>query len=181
MVQQTILNGINTSELSDAMRFMKENPELGKYRFSATHNWIEGTHCQTTIKDFWAGGHVVDTSREREHVIDADEPTSLLGSDHGANATEALLHALASCLSTTFVYHATAQGVQVEEIELQLEGNIDLNGFLGLDDNVRKGYESICVNFMVKADASREKLQELCEYAQMHSPVFDIVSHPVEI
>ncbi len=180
MVEQTILNGLNSSELCDVIGCVKENPVSGKYRFRAAHNWIDGGHCQTSIKDFWAGGHE-DTSRQKTHVIEADEPVVLLGHDNGANATEGLLHALASCLSTSFIYHATAQGVKVEELALDLEGEIDLNGFLGLDESVRNGYESICVNFKVKADAPREKIAELCEYAQKRSPVFDIVSHPVDV
>ena len=113
--------------------------------------------------------------------IEGDEPVVLMGSDEGANATEALLHALGACLNASFIYHATDQGVHVDELQIDLEGQLDLNGFLGLNENVRNGFESICVIFKVKADAPREKIEELCEYAQKRSPVFDMVTHPVPV
>ena len=98
-----------------------------------------------------------------------------------ANPTEFLLHALAGCLTTSLVYHAAAQGIEIEEVESQFEGDLDLRGFLGLSDRVRNGYENIRVTFKITADAPEEKLQELCQLAQKRSPVFDIVSNPVPI
>jgi uncharacterized OsmC-like protein len=88
-----------------------------------------------------------------------------------------VLHALASCLTTSLVYHAAAKGIKIEEVESRLEGDLDLRGFLGLSNDVRKGYHNIRVTFRVKSDASAETLRELCRY----SPVFDIVSNPVPV
>lgn len=179
MVQQTILNGIPVGELADSMNSIKCSPELGKFKFHAKNKWLGGAHCSTEINDFYAAG--VQTYRQNRHVIEADEPVELLGHDHGANATEALLHALGACLNAAFIYHATDQGVYVYELEIDLEGMIDVNGFLGIDENVRNGYEHIDVVFRVKADADKDKITELCELAQKRSPVFDIVSHPVDV
>ncbi|HEG44506.1 MAG TPA: OsmC family peroxiredoxin [Phycisphaerales bacterium] len=180
MTTQTTLNGLNAADLKDAITGVEHDPGLGKYTFRAVNKWVDGAHCSTAIKDFKAAGQE-DTSRSQPHLLHADEPTCLLGTDSGPNATEALLHALASCLNAAFIYHATAQGVKIDELEFQLEGNLDINGFLGIDESVRNGFESIQITCRVKSDAPVEKLQELCEYAQKRSPVFDIVTHETPV
>lgn len=180
MAGQKMLNGLDVEKLQECKNELKINPSLGEYKFRVKNEWVEGAHCRTTIKDFWAGG-AEDTSRERAHVLEGDEPVSLLGEDHGPNATEALLHALGACLNASFIYHAADQGVKVEKLEFEIEGELDLNGFLGIDENVPSNFQQIRVKCKVKADASREKLEELCEYAQKRSPVFNSVSRPVPI
>ena len=98
-------------------------------------------------------------------MYDEDEPPVLLGEDYGANAGEYALAALSSCLTTTLIYHAAAQGVVIDEVESTLSGDIDLQGYLGMSENVRNGYEKIKVTFKVKSDASKEKIRELVELA----------------
>lgn len=180
MTTQTIVNGLDSGRLGQTMKAVRSQPEIGRFRFRAHNRWIGGAHCQTTIRDFRAPGEE-DASHSQAFELHGDEPDMLLGQDHGPNATEALLHALAACLNTTFIFHATAKGIPIEELELELEGDINLNGFLGLRGDVRNGYEQIRVTFRVKADAPLEKIQELCELAQQRSPVFDIVTHPVPV
>ncbi|MCF7955856.1 MAG: OsmC family protein [Phycisphaerae bacterium] len=179
MVQQTILNGISVDELSDCMSSLRQSPEIGKYTFKARNKWVSGAYCQTEIGDFCASGETIH--RDKTHVLEGDEPVLLLGSDQAANATEALLHALGACLNAAFIYHATDQGIHVESLEIDLEGHLDINGFLGLNEDIRTGYESIDVTFRVKSDSPREKIEELCQYAQQRSPVFDIVTNPVPV
>lgn len=179
MVQQTILNGIEVGELSDCMSSLRQSPDIGKCTFKATSKWISGAYCQTDIRDFCASGETIH--RDRTHVLEGDEPALLLGGDQGANATEALLHALGTCLNATFIYHATDQGIDIESLEIELQGNIDINGFFGLNEETRNGFESIDITFRVKSDAPREKIQELCQYAQQRSPVFDTVTNPVPV
>ena len=113
------------------------------------------------------------------HGLEADEPESVLGTDLGANAAEALLHGLASCLNTTFIYYAAAEGVHIDELEL--EGDIDLRGILGIDPDVPNGFQHIAVTFNVKSDAPRETVEELVELAQRRSPVLWSVTHPVPV
>jgi len=105
----------------------------------------------------------------------------LLGENHGPNAVEAILHALASCLAVGFVYNAAVQGITVESLEFDIEGELDLHGFLGLSEDVRAGYDNIEIKYRVKADAPREKLIELCYYVQKTSPVLDIIRNPVPV
>jgi uncharacterized OsmC-like protein len=114
-------------------------------------------------------------------VLEADEPPVLLGKDTAANPVEHLLHALASCLTTSMVYHAAARGIQIEAVESSLEGDIDLHGFLELDKNVRNGYQGIRVNFKIKADVPDEQLQEISQLGAGHSPVFDSLINGVPV
>jgi uncharacterized OsmC-like protein len=107
----------------------------------------------------------------------ADEPPALLGRDTAANPVEYVLHALAGCMTTTMAYHAAARGIEIESIESHLEGDLDLRGFLGLSDAVRKGYQQIRVKFNVKTAADAGKLRELAQF----SPVFDIVTNGVPV
>jgi uncharacterized OsmC-like protein len=180
MAEQKIINGVNVDQLVGTVKVIKEKPGIAKFKFRAVNGWIDGGHNRTTIKDFYGAGQE-DTSRTRSHVFDADEPQVLLGEDHGANPVEFVLTALASCLTTSLVYHAAAQGIKLTQVESTLEGDLDLHGFLGLSDKVRNGYESVRVKFKVKGDAPEEKLEELVQLAQKRSPVFDIVTNPVPV
>ena len=113
--------------------------------------------------------------------MEGDEPGVLLGHDHGPNAVEAVLHALASCVSVGIVYNAAAMGIQIKALSFDLEGDLDLNGFLGLDKSVRPGYENIQMKVNLSSDTPREKLEELMVYVQETSPVLDIVRRPTPI
>jgi uncharacterized OsmC-like protein len=176
---ENVVNGISVTKLVHTVRAIQENPRIANFNFRARGRWIDGGHNQTTINEFYGAGQT--HRRNRGFVYDEDEPPVLLGEDHGANAGEYALVALSSCLTTTLVYHAAAQGISIDEVETTLSGDADLRGFLGLDETVRNGYEKIKVEFKVKSDAPREKIKELVELAQKRSPVFDIVSNPTPV
>jgi uncharacterized OsmC-like protein len=111
--------------------------------------------------------------------LDNGEPPVLLGADQAPNPVEYVLHALVGCLTTTLVYHAAARGITVESVESRLEGDLDLRGFLGLSEEVRKGFQAVRVQMRVKSSASPSVLRALAQY----SPVYDIVSKslPVDV
>lgn len=176
MQKEKIVNGVNVDQLFETIRAIKDTPNLAKFKFRARNEWLDGGHNQSTIRDFYGAGRE-DTSRRETFVFDADEPAVLLGEDQGANPVEYVLHALAACLTTALVYHAAARGITIDEVESELEGDLDIQGMLGLSDKVRKGYQNIRVNFKIKSDAPAETLTELCQF----SPVFDIVSNPVPV
>lgn len=168
-------NGVNVEQLVETIEAIREQPEIADFRFRVTNRWVDGGQNETTISGFF--GACQEVKRERSFELAADEPPVLLGNDSGPNPVEYALTALASCMTTTMVYHAAARGIRVESVESRLEGDLDLHGFLGLKDDVRKGYKDVRVSFKVKADATPEQLAELTKY----SPVFDIFSNPVPV
>jgi uncharacterized OsmC-like protein len=159
---------------------IQQNPDLARFQFRAHNEWIGGGHSRTTIQGFYGAGQE-DTSRSRPFIVEGDEPPVLLGDNAAPNAVEAVLHALASCLAVGFIYNAAAQGINVESLSFDLEGDLDLHAFLGLSDQVRPGYENIRLTYRVKSDAPREKIVELCDYVQRTSPVMDIIRNPVPV
>jgi uncharacterized OsmC-like protein len=174
-----MINGVDVGRLSETIEAIKHDPEAASFRFRASNHWESGGHSRTTIHDFF--GAKQNLNHRQDFQISADEPDLLLGSDKGANPVELALTALASCLTTTLVYHAAARGVTVSAVESELEGALDLRGFLGMSDSVRRGYTHIDVRMQVDADASQEVIDDLIELAQKQSPVFDIISNPVNV
>jgi len=177
---ETIRNGVDTGVMFATLDAIKAQPELGKFQFRARNRWIDGAHNRTTIKDFYAAGQD-DASRAQAFTIDAGEPAILLGKDTGANPAEHLLHALAACLTTSLVYVAAARGVKLTEVESTLEGDMDVQGALGLNDDYRNGFEQIRVSFKVAGEATPEKLREVVLRAQQRSAVFDMVTNGVPV
>lgn len=177
---ETIRNGVDTATLFSTLDAVKANPELATFQFRAQNRWIDGPHNRSHIKEFYgAGGE--DTTRTEAFELVAGEPQVLLGTDTGPNPAEFLLHALAGCLTTSLVYVAAARGVHLTEVTSTLEGNMDLRGALGLDDDYRNGFTDIKVRFSIKGDATEEELQALMERARSRSAVFDMVSNGVPI
>jgi uncharacterized OsmC-like protein len=174
-----IINGVNVSDLFTTIDAIKASPAIAKFNFRIRNEWEGGSQNRSTVGAFHGAGQEV--SRPRPFVLEADEPPVLLGKDGAANPVEYLLHALAACLTTSMVYHAAAQGIRIEEVESSLEGDIDLRGFLELDQNVRKGYEGIRVNFKIKADVPDEQLQGIVQLGTGHSPVFDSLTGGVPV
>jgi uncharacterized OsmC-like protein len=176
----SIVNGVNVDQLLSSVSAVRQNPDIARFQFRAHNEWVGGGHSRTSIQGFYGAGQE-DTTRTRPFILDGDEPPVLLGGNAGPNAVEAVLHALASCLAVGFAYNAAAQGINVESLEFDLEGDMDLHGFLGLSDQVRAGYENIRLIYRVKSDAPREKILELCEYVQKTSPVVDMLRNPVPV
>jgi uncharacterized OsmC-like protein len=176
----TVSNGVDTGVMFATLDAIKAQPELGTFQFRARNRWLDGAHNRTTIKNFYGAGQE-DTSRGETFTIDAGEPAILLGKDTGANPAEYLLHALAACLTTSLVYVAAARGVTLTEVESTLEGDMDVRGALGLDDDYRNGFERIRVSFRVEGDAPEEKLREVVARAQQRSAVFDMVTNGVPV
>jgi uncharacterized OsmC-like protein len=176
----TTLHGVDVDQLVGTVNAIKENPDLARFRFRAVTEWVDGGHSRTKIQSFYGAG-IEDASRNSPFVLEGDEPPVLLGGNAGPNAVETVLSALASCLTVGVAYNAAARGINVESLRFTLEGDIDLQGFLGLSDRVRPGYQNIRLGCRMKSDAPREKLEELWEYVQRTSPVLDIVRNPVPV
>lgn len=175
----TIRNGVNVTQLVDTVDLIKKQPDIARFTFRAETRWEGGGRSTTRIESFYGAGQ--ETTHARAIELAGDEPPVLLGSDTAANAVEAVLHAIGSCVAVGFAYNAAAQGIAIEDLRLKSEGDLDLHGFLGLSDRVRPGFERIRFSVSVKADAPGEKLAELLDYVQRTSPVLDIVRNPVPV
>ena len=171
-----VVNGVDLETLMGTVKAIKADPELGASRFRASNRWLSGNHNRTTVTGFY--GAKQEIAHKQKFEMDADEPPILAGEDQAANPVEHLLHALASCVTTSMVAHAAVRGIHLEEVESELEGDIDLRGFLGLAEDVPKGYTDIRVKFKVKADPKDlKKLDELARY----SPVFNTLMQSVPV
>ena len=179
MTEQKIVKGVNVDELMNTIKSMKQAPVISKFNFRANNQWINGGHNRTIIKDFYG------VQKERRHEatfkLDADEPPLLLGTGKGPNPVEYLLTALAACVTSALVYHAAAKGIKLNSVESRVEGDIDLQGFLGISKDVRKGYQGIRMHFKIDADVPEEELEELVQLGPSYSPVFDSVTKGVPV
>jgi len=171
-----VVNGVDVTALGETLAAVAANPELGRFQFRNANRWIGGSRNRSTIKGFYGAGQE-DSTRTEPYVFDADEPPVLLGEDKGANPVEYLLHALAGCMTTTMVYHAASQGIEIEALESSIEGDIDIRGFTGLSADVPKGYGEIRVNFRARTNGDSETLADLTRM----SPVFNTVCGSVPV
>lgn len=171
-----IINGVNVQALKQTVRDVKNNPEIAKFRFRGKNVWLGGDSNRSTIKEYYGAcqEHRVNTP---PFVLENGEPPILLGQDKAANPVEHLLSALMGCMTTTLAYHAAARDIAIEAIDTESEGELDLRGFLGLSDSIRKGYQRIRVKMRVKSNADPEVLRELTTF----SPVYDVVSRSVPV
>jgi uncharacterized OsmC-like protein len=172
-------NGVDTATLFATLDAVRATPEIGTFQFRATNRWISGTHNQSTLHGFY--GAMQEMEHQQPFVFDADHPAVLVGADHGPTPVEFLLHALAACLTAGIANIAAARGVNLESVESTVEGDIDLNGILGLSDDVRNGYEQIRIRFEVEGDASPEVLESIVEQSRARSAVYDVVTNGVPV
>ncbi len=179
METQEAVNGVNVDELFGTIDAVKKTPVIATFKFRANNEWIDGGHNRTTIKNFY--GTQQDHEHKEPFVLDADEPPLLLGKDFGPNPVEYALTALAACVTTSIVYHAAAKGVTIRSMESRLEGDIDLQGFLGIKDDVPRGYKEIRMYVNIDADAPPEKLEEIVQLGPTYSPVFDTITRAVPV
>ena len=177
MATQNLTNGVDVGQIMNVIGAIEDDPGYAKFQFRATNQWIDGGLNRSRIKEFYAG-NAEDTTRAQAFMVDADESPIIAGQDSAPSPVEYVLHALASCLTTSLVYHASVRGIEIEAVESSYTGDIDIRGLLGLAEDVRKGYNKVTVNMRVKSEASAEELTELA----MYSPVYDMVSQslPVE-
>jgi uncharacterized OsmC-like protein len=180
MTKTQTMNGVDTARFMETRDAIRAQPSLGRGKFRATSRWINGAHSRATIQGFHVAGEE-HPAPVPPHVHEMDEPPVLLGENRGANPVEFVLSALSGCLTTSLVLHAAARGTTIRSVESTLEGDLDMRGFLALDETARNGYQVIRVTFRIDADAPREQIEELVMLAQMRSPVYDTISNPVKV
>lgn len=175
------LNGVDTPTLFATIDAVDNQRELAAFRFRATTTWQSGTHSRSSIKSFYGAGS--EQEHVREFVLDVDHPQVLVGNDNGPLPVELVLAGLGSCLTAGIGNIAAARGITLHEVESVIEGDIDIQGILGLSNEVRNGYERIRVDFKIRGDAPAETLRKIVDQSRSRSAVFDIITNsvPVEI
>jgi uncharacterized OsmC-like protein len=174
-------NGVDTATLFATLDAVKQAPAAAQFQFRAHSQWIDGTHSRSTVSDYFGVGE--ERAHEREFVFDADHPAVLVGKDNGPTPVEFLLHGLAACLTAGIANIAAARKVDLTQVRSTVKGDIDLNGILGLNPDVRNGYQAVSVDFEISGDAPAEVLREIVEQSRSRSAVYDVMTNgvPVEI
>lgn len=174
----TITNGVDVDQLGQAIESITEEPETGQFRFRAQTEWTDGLQSVTSIDDFDQAGQRIHT---REFRVEGDEPEQILGERTAPNAVELLLAALGSCLSVGYAANAAAMGIELNDLRFELEGDVDLRGFLGISEDVRAGYNTVTCTVYVDSDASAAELDELRDRVESTSPLMDNVANSVPL
>jgi uncharacterized OsmC-like protein len=179
MAQTTVNNGVNVDALLAAREALKNAPEAAKFTWRASCKWQNGTHSQTNVQGFFGLGG--EQKHKTEFKFEADHPEIFASEDLGATPVEYVLVGLASCLTAGVAAVAQNRGIQLRSVEAKLEGSMDLQGILGIDSDVRNGYDDIKVVFNIDADASQAEIEALVAQSQKRSAVFDIVTNPTNV
>ena len=144
-----VVNGVDVDILGGTVGAIQSDPGMGACHFRVSNSWMDGAHNRSRVTGFY--GARQEIAHKQTFDLAADEPAILAGGDEGANPVEHLLHALASCLTTSMVAHAAVRGIEIESMRAELEGDIDLNGFLGLNHETPKGFTNIRASFYIEA------------------------------
>jgi uncharacterized OsmC-like protein len=173
-------NGVDVATLFATLDAVKAAPQLARFQFRASNDWVSGTHNRSVIQGFYGAGQE-DSSRLEPFAYDADHPAVLVGSNQAPTPVEFLLHAIAACLTAGLANIAAARGITLRRVSSTVEGDIDLLGILGLSDEVRNGYRQIRVRFEVEGDASHEELVALVERSRSRSAVYDVLVNGTDV
>jgi uncharacterized OsmC-like protein len=175
----TVENGVNVQALLDARAVLADAPEAAQFIWRASSKWENGVHSTTKIQNFFGLGQ--EQSHKTETVFDADHPEVFAALDNGVTPIEYLLVGLASCLTAGVASVAQNRGIQLRSVEATVEGNHDIRGILGVDSDVRNGFNDVTVTFTIDADASKEDIDALVAQSQKRSAVFDALTNPTNV
>ena len=179
MAMATVNNGVNVQALLDAREALKGAPEATKFTWRASCKWENGTHSTTSVQSFFGLG------QEQQHnmptKLGADHPEIFASEDQAITPIEYVLVGLASCLTAGVAAVAQNRGIQLRSVESELEGKMDIRGILGMDSDVRNGYDDIKVKFKIDADASKKDIEALVAQSQKRSAVYDVITNPVSV
>jgi uncharacterized OsmC-like protein len=176
---KSINNGVNVDALVAAREALTNAPAAAEFKWRAACEWKNGTHSHSTVESFFGLGE--EQHRKKTFAFDADHPEVFAAEDNGATPVEYVLVGLASCLTAGIASVAQYRGIQLKSVKATIEGDMDLQGILGIDDEVRNGFKGIKVSYDIDADASREDIEALVAQSQKRSAVYDIVTNPTNV
>jgi uncharacterized OsmC-like protein len=178
-VNKPVNNGVNVDALLAAREALRDAPEAAEFTWRASCKWLKGTHSRSTVEGFHGLGQ--EQKHRSEFTFEADHPEIFASEDNGATPVELVLAGLASCLVAGVAAVAQYRGIQLRSVEAKLEGKQNLYGVLGVDSDVRNGYDNVKVTFKIDADASRKDIEALVAQSQKRSAVYDIVTNPTNV
>lgn len=169
-------NGVNVDALLGAREAISGMPAAGQFTWRATNEWLDGVHSRSTIENFFGLGE--DQARNATFTIDADHPEQFAAGNAGATPVEIVLAALASCLVAGVASVAQNRGIQLRKVKAHVEGDMDMAGILGIDADVRNGFNDVRIRFEIDADATEAEIAAVVAQSQKRSAVFDIITNP---
>ena len=173
-----VCNGVDVDRLTGLIENVKKDPGQASLTFRVVSEWKGGFRAQHVTSAYTVGYQTKDHARN--HSVATDEPEAILGGDTGISPAETILASLASCLTVGYAANAAAMGIDIEELSFEITGRGDLQGFMNLG-GVRPGLSSVSVKTHIKSDAPKEKIKELHDYVNNHSPIWDTIRNPVKI
>ena len=179
MATTTVNNGVNVQALLDAREALKGAPEATKFTWRASCKWQDGTYSTTNVQGFFGLGE--EQKHKTETSFEADHPEIFASEDRGITPIEYVLVGLASCLTAGVAAVAQNRGVQLRSVQSTLEGKMDIRGILGMDSDVRNGYDDIKVTFKIDADAPKQEIEAIVAQSQKRSAVYDVITNPVNV
>jgi uncharacterized OsmC-like protein len=179
MIASTSLNGVDRQKLFGTIEAVKANPLMASFQFRLLNQWMGGGESRSSIDDYCRAGE--EMRHEKRFLLVSDAPQTLLSDDVAPHPVEFLLHALAGCMTTALAYHAAARDIELRSVTTRFEGDLDLRGFLGVSNDVRRGLDAIRVIFTIDANCSPAMKHELIKIAQARSPVFDMISNGLPV
>ena len=172
-------NGVNVEALLGAREALTAAPEAASFVWRTTSEWKSGTHTQSSVQKFFGLGE--EQSHNKEFVYDTDHPEIFAAEDNGSTPVEMVLVGLAGCLTAGIASVAQNREIQLNSVKATIEAPMDLQGSLGIDADVRNGFDSITVKYEIDADASEEDIAALVAQSQKRSAVFDIITNPTNV
>ncbi|OPY34980.1 MAG: OsmC-like protein [Methanomassiliicoccales archaeon PtaU1.Bin030] len=173
------VNGVDVERIDELKASFNDDPDLASLRFSATNVWVDGAKSRTVVKGLFQNEKEI--VHDAPFVLESDEPDVLLGKDTAPNAIVSLLHALASSLSVSIVYHAAMRGIDIDKLTISLEGDVDVHGFLGMSKEVRPGFQDLRVKVSLESGAPEDEISDLVRYAQTVSPILDSLRNRIPL
>jgi uncharacterized OsmC-like protein len=172
-------NGVNVGALLEAREALTAMPEAAQFKWRATCEWVNGTHSRSKVEGFFGLGE--EHTHKTEFIFDADHPEVFASEDHGATPVELVLAGLASCLTAGVASVAQHREIQLNSVKATLEGGMDIQGILGIDSDVRNGFDGIRVTYDIDADATPDEIKAVVAQSQKRSAVYDVIANPTNI
>jgi uncharacterized OsmC-like protein len=179
VAEKQVNNGVNVAALLGAREALSKAPQAARFKWKASCKWMHGTHSRTTVNGFYGLGQ--EQSHKTEFTFDSDHPEVFASEDKGATPVELVLTGLAGCLTAGVAAIAQMRQIELRSVTATVEGAMDIQGILGMDADVRNGFEDVRVNFHIDADATKQELEALVAQSQKRSAVFDIITNPTNV